>query len=328
MTILVTGGAGYIGSHTCKELAKEGFKPVVFDNLSQGHEEFVKWGPLEKGNLLDSKCIEEAIVKHNPQAIVHFAASAYVVESVEDPLKYYENNVLATFNLLKACLKQGVKKVIFSSTCAIFGTPKRIPIKEEDLKAPINPYGKTKWIIEQMLQDFDHAYAMKSISLRYFNASGSDLEGEIGERHEPETHLIPLTIATALGKREKLTVYGDDFPTADGSAVRDYIHVSDLAYAHLLALKKLLKEEKSDAFHLGCGRGISVFEIIKAVEEATGKKLPLAIAARRKGEPAILIASTEKTKRELGFKAKHSSIKSIVESAYRWQANELQTLRL
>lgn len=317
-SILVTGGAGYIGSHVCKALYKAGYLPVVLDNLSQGHKEFVKWGPLEVADLLDQKRCKEIIAQYKPLAVMHFASKASVIESQKNPIKYYENNLLATCNLLKECVEQDINYFIFSSSCAVFGNPIHTPIRENDPKNPISVYGRSKKIIEEILQDFDQAYNIKSVSLRYFNAAGADLQGELGEIHEPETHLIPIALQTALFQREKMTVFGNDFPTTDGSAIRDYIHVEDLASAHLLALKYLIKENKSDVFHLGSGSGISVFEILKEIESITKLSINYQIASSRKGEPAMLVADSSKAKKILQWKATHSDVKTIVESAYLW----------
>jgi UDP-arabinose 4-epimerase len=322
-TVLVTGGAGYIGSHICKELYKQGFYPITVDDLSMGRKEFVKWGPLETLNLTDFSSLNEVFKKYQPAAVMHFAGVSSVTESIENPAKYYENNVVATYQLLKACVENRVSSLIFSSTCAVFGIPYRMPIRENDPQNPISTYGKSKKMIEQMLQDFDIAYGLKSVSLRYFNAAGADPEGDIGEYHDPETHIIPLTIQAAISNHQPLTVYGSDFNTKDGSAIRDFIHVRDLAIAHILSLHWLLSSRKSDVFHLGSGIGTSVFEIIENVEAITKKKVPFRVIAKREGEPETLIADITKAKTILGWTPSHSHIKEMIHDAYKWTSGAL-----
>jgi UDP-arabinose 4-epimerase len=309
--ILVTGGAGYIGSHACKLLAKSGFLPIVYDNLSTGHREFVKWGPLVVGDIQDRETLRAAIRKYQPVAVLHFAADALVIESMQNPAKYYRNNLAGTLSLLETMREEGVKNIIFSSTCATYGMPRETPINETHPQAPISPYGRTKWMVEQMMLDFDAAYGMKSIFLRYFNAAGADLDAEIGERHDPETHLVPIVIQTALNQRDQITVYGD------GSAIRDYIHVDDLAEAHLLALRYLLAEQKSDCFNLGTGAGTSISEIIAAVQQHTPLPLPIHYAPSRPGEPTKLTADFSKAEKTLGWRPKQS-IPTIIASAWNW----------
>ncbi|MFH1727648.1 MAG: UDP-glucose 4-epimerase GalE [Pseudomonadota bacterium] len=316
--VLVTGGAGYIGSHACKELAKQGYKVVVFDNLVYGHEAFVKWSEFEKGDLLDSERINNVIKKHKPDAVMHFAAYAYVGESVTDPAKYYENNVVGTFNLLNACKNNNIKYFVFSSTCATYGMPNTIPIPEDHTQNPINPYGQTKLTVEKMLADFDVAYGLKSAALRYFNAAGADPESEIGEDHNPETHLIPLVLDAASGKRASITIFGDDYNTEDGTCIRDYIHVTDLADAHVKALEYIKKENKSCHFNLGNGLGYSVKEVIEAAKKVTGKEINIVQGARRPGDPDILVGSSEKAKSLLSWKPQYFEIETILEHAWKW----------
>ncbi len=318
MNVLVTGGAGYIGSHTCKELKKNGFNPITYDNLSRGHKEFVKFGPLVVGDILDSKKIEDAIREYNIQAVLHFAAYAYVGESVEKPELYYKNNVQGTMSLLDAMLKTNIKKFVFSSTCATYGVPEKVPISEDFEQNPINPYGQTKLIIERILKDYGHAYGLKSVCLRYFNAAGADADGEIGEMHEPETHLIPLTIQSAL-TGSVLKVFGNDYPTPDGTCLRDYIHVTDLADAHVKALQYLNdSKDNFNFFNLGNEKAYSVKEILKAVEDVTGKKVNAEVFSRRPGDPAALVANATKAKTILKWTPQLPDIESIVSSAFKW----------
>jgi UDP-arabinose 4-epimerase len=320
--ILVTGGAGYIGSHTCKLLSQSGYLPITFDNFSQGHYSFVKWGPYFEGNLCDPVALDQAFKIYKPKAVFHFAARALVSESESNPALYYKNNVLGSFNLMEACVKHGVEFFVFSSTCATYGVPKNIPLSEETVQLPINPYGRSKKMIEEMLLDFDKAYGLKSIFLRYFNAAGADLEGEIGENHAPETHLIPIVIEAALGKRSHISVFGTDFSTPDGSAVRDYIHVLDLASAHIQALKYLEKTRQTAAFNLGTGKGFSVWEIIKAVELYAGRFIKIQIENRRAGDPPILIADNKRAKEILEWSPNYSDLETILSSAWKWHEKE------
>ncbi len=325
-TILVTGGAGYIGSHACKALAAAGFIPVTYDNLSTGHAYAVKWGPFVQGELLDQVKLEETMQKFQPMAVLHFAASALVVESMHSPELYYKNNVAATLSLLEVMRRNGILKLVFSSTCATYGTPTTLPITEEHPQQPINPYGRTKWMIEQMLADFGRAYGLQSAVLRYFNAAGAD--GEVGENHAPETHLLPNVILTAMGLKPEVVVYGTAFPTPDGSAVRDYIHVSDLADAHVLALKKLLSDNENLVLNLGTGKGCSVLELIEAVEKFSGKKVAVRREAARAGEPHTLLADGSKARSVLGWNPSCSEINTIVETAWKWHTllSELKPL--
>lgn len=316
--ILVTGGAGYIGSQTCKALAKAGFTPVTYDNLSTGHAYAVKWGPFVQGDLLDTELLKETIRLYQPKAVLHFAASALVLESIEKPAHYYKNNLLGTFSLLDAMRECGLLHCIFSSSCATYGTAQFTPITEEHPQVPINPYGRSKLMAEQIMADFDKAYGLKTISLRYFNAAGADLDTQIGENHHPETHLIPSIIQTALGQKSHISVYGTDFPTPDGSAIRDYIHIQDLADAHVRALQYLLETKKSDAINLGSGRGFSVLELINAVSEFCGASINVKLENRRIGEPSNLTADARKARELLGWVPNYSNLSTIIESAWKW----------
>ncbi len=317
-TILVTGGAGYIGSHTCKYLSQNGYYPVVLDNLSYGHKWAVKWGPFVEGDIRNENLLDKVFKEFRPAAVIHFAAFAYVGESVSDPGKYYKNNVSGTLSLLDAMRRNNCRNIIFSSSCAIYGIPETVPIYEEHPQNPINPYGQSKLMIEQILKDFDSAYGLKHVALRYFNAAGADMEGEIGEDHYPEAHLIPLTIFSALDRRTNLEIYGTDYPTKDGTAIRDYIHVADLAKAHVLSLGFLMKEKQSENFNLGTGQGHSVTEIVDAVKEVSGNKVPVKEGPRRPGDPPVLVAQAKKAKTVLGWTPEYIDIKTVVASAWRW----------
>ena len=318
-TVLVTGGAGYIGSHTCKALWKRGYEAVAFDCLETGHEKAVKWGPLERGNLLDSDSLVDAIARHSPFAVMHFAAYAYVGESVSDPARYYRNNLTGTINLLNAMLKQKVRNIVFSSTCATYGVPDSIPIPETSPQNPINPYGRSKWMIEQMLADYSRAYDVSCCSLRYFNAAGADPDGEIGETHDPEPHLIPNVLRTGMGKGGELKVFGNDYPTRDGTCIRDYIHVTDLTEAHCLALDHLVERPGVHAFNLGSNRGHSVLEVIEAAEVEIGVSIPYTVEKRRSGDPPVLVADSSRAERELGWTRVHSSLREILRTAWKWE---------
>lgn len=316
--VMVFGGAGYIGSHTCKELSAKGFDPVTFDNLSEGHAEFVKWGDLIRGDICNADDIAAAIARVKPAAIIHFAAHAYVGESVTDPAKYYANNVVGSLNVAQAARTAGNVPMIFSSTCAIYGTPPQATITEDTAKAPINPYGHSKLMVEQMLQDFSRAYGLRSVALRYFNAAGDDASGETGEAHRHETHLIPRAILAGLGQIDDFCVFGDDYVTPDGSALRDYVHVSDLAQAHVLACRYLLGGGETDQFNVGIGRGVSVFEIIEAVAQHLGRPVPHRVEPRRAGDPPSLIADPSKIGHSLGFEGRHSDLNNIIQTAVAW----------
>lgn len=318
-TVLVTGGAGYIGSHVCKALAAAGYRPIAYDNLIYGHEWAVKWGPLERGNILDTSRVCAVLRKTGAEAVIHLAAFAYVGESVSDPAKYYRNNVAGTLALLAAMRECEVKRIVFSSTCATYGTPDSLPITEDTPQKPVNPYGASKLMIERILADYRHAYDVKSISLRYFNAAGADPDGELGEEHEPETHLIPLVLDVAAGSRPHITVFGDDYQTPDGTCIRDYIHVSDLAYAHVLALQALEREiSPRPAYNLGTGQGHSVAEVIEAARRITGSVIPVAKGSRRPGDPAILLADPSRAKRDLGFVPRFAAVDDMISSAWYW----------
>lgn len=321
MAILVCGGAGYIGSHVNKQLNKEGYETVVFDNLVYGHREAVKWGHFEQGDLKNIEDIERVFQKYSIDAVFHFAAYAYVGESVQEPEKYYYNNVANTLNLLNVMKKHGCNKIIFSSTCATYGEPEQVPIKEDMPQNPINPYGATKLMMERIFRDYHTAYGLQFVVLRYFNAAGADPDGEIGESHNPETHIIPLVLDAASGKREDIKVFGTDYETPDGSCVRDYIHVYDLATAHLLALHHLEQGKESDFFNLGNALGTSVLEVINSVWKVTGKDFKITLADRRSGDPAILVGSSEKAQKVLGWKPIYEDIDTIVEHAWKWHEN-------
>ena len=316
--VLITGGAGYIGSHTCKALAQAGFTPVTYDNLSTGHRWAVKWGPLETGDIRDPRRLGEVISTHAPDAVIHFAASAYVGESMADPGKYYDNNVVGTLRLLEAIKEHSISNLVFSSSCATYGIPDRLPIREEDDQRPINPYGASKLICERMIMDFAAATGLNWMALRYFNAAGADPDGEIGEDHDPETHLIPLILFAASGRRPSVSILGDDYDTRDGTCVRDFVHVSDLASAHVRALQCLLEGGKPMALNIGTGNGTTVREAIKAVEAVTGFTVPTVVAPRRNGDPAELVSDPSKAKQVLGWKPRLSSIVDITSTAWLW----------
>jgi len=316
--VLVTGGAGYIGAHACKTLARAGYTPITYDNMVYGHAAAVNWGPLEEGDISDRTRLEAVMRQYNPMAVMHFAAYAYVGESVEDPAKYYRNNVAGTLNLLESMRNCGIDKIIFSSTCATYGMPEQIPIAEDHPQNPINPYGRSKLMIEWILQDFARAYDLKYVALRYFNAAGADPDAEIGEDHDPETHLIPLVMDVALGKRDHLDIFGTNYDTSDGTCIRDYIHVTDLADAHLLALEYLLDGGKSDAFNLGNGNGFSVREVIATARKITGCDIPCVESDRRPGDPPILIGGCDRIKNYLEWRPAYNSLDVIIKTAWRW----------
>ncbi len=322
MKILVTGGAGYIGSHVVRVLNQKNYEVIILDNLSTGHIESVPpFAVFEKADLLETKAIESILKKHQPEAVIHFAAFALVGESVEDPQKYYLNNVSGALNLLNAIKKYKIKNFVFSSTCSIYGNPDAVPISEKEQDKPINPYGKTKLIIENALKDYDSAYGIKSVALRYFNAAGAASSGEIGESHNPETHLIPLVLKTALGEREEIKIYGNDYPTTDGTCIRDYIHVDDLANAHVKALEYLIVGNESVMLNLGTGKGNSVLDIIETAERITGKKIKKKIALRREGDPSVLVADNKKAKQLLNWQP-YYEIEKIIETAWKWHQNQ------
>lgn len=317
MKVLITGGAGYIGSHVNKYLNKLGIETVVIDNLVNGHIEFVKWGKFYKLDLSNKEAVYEVLKKEKIKAVMHFAAFAYVGESVNEPAKYYLNNVYNTLNLLEVMLKNNIDIIVFSSTCAVYGNPKYIPIDENHPRAPISPYGKSKLSVEMVLEDFSQAYGIRYASLRYFNAAGADKEAEIGEWHEPETHLIPNILDVAFGVKEYVEIFGTDYETEDGTCIRDFIHVEDLAKAHILALEYIMKKNENLVLNLGVGRGYSVKQVIKVVEEVTGKKIKVKESPRRKGDPPVLVADPSRAKELLGWKPENG-IYDIVESAWIW----------
>ncbi len=316
--ILVVGGAGYIGSHMCKYLSQNGCLPVVLDNLSMGHREAVQWGPLFEGDMDDQSLLEDLFTTHDIKAVMHFAAFCYVGESVVKPLKYYQNNISATLGLLQGMLAHNVKNLIFSSTCATYGEPNFLPITEKHPQNPINPYGRSKLMMEQIFADLDKADGLQTVCLRYFNAAGADPEGELGEDHDPETHLIPLILETALGQRDELTVFGNDYPSEDGTCVRDYIHITDLAQAHFLSLQHLLQGGKSKQYNLGNGNGSSILDVMHSAGRVTGREIPYRFAARRPGDPAVLIGSSDKAASELGWKPVYADLDVILETAWSW----------
>ena len=318
-TILVAGGAGYIGSHMVKALHGAGFRVAVVDDLTSGRREAVGTADLHVGDIGDAAFLDGVLAQVRPAAVMHFAGSIQVGESMTDPAKYYRNNVAATGVLLDAMRARGIDRFIFSSTAAIFGDPAYVPIDEAHPKAPINPYGRSKWMVEQMLEDHDRAYGLKSVCLRYFNAAGADPDGELGECHEPETHLIPLILQVASGRRPHIGVYGDDYPTPDGTCVRDYIHVADLCSAHLLALRRLLEGGGSARYNLGNGNGFSVREVIQAVRRVTGHAIPVVVQPRRAGDPPVLVADATAARRELGWSPRHDSLDDIVAHAWAWE---------
>jgi UDP-arabinose 4-epimerase len=318
--ILLTGGAGYIGSHTAKRLSRAGYEPVTLDDLSTGHKWAVKWGPFIEGNVGDQKLIRGIVEQYQIKAVLHFAAHAYVGESVVNPRKYFRNNVVATLNMLDTLIDCSVKHIIFSSSCATYGIPERVPIPETHRQAPVSPYGETKLMVERILGWYNQAYGMEAACLRYFNAAGADQEGELGEMHAPETHLIPLTILAARGAIESLSVFGTDYETPDGTAIRDYLHVSDIAEAHVLALEYLLNGGRSVDVNLGTGTGFSVFDVIHAVEAVSGCKVPVKLSARRAGDPAALVADATKAGKVLNWRAKVPDLHEIVRTAWDWHA--------
>lgn len=316
--ILIVGGAGYIGSHTNKALNEAGYETVVLDNLSYGHEESIKLGEFCKCDLANIDDVDEVFNKYDITAVMHFSSFIDVGESVTNPEKYYTNNVVNTMNLLHVMLKHNVKKFIFSSTCATYGVPQKIPLVEDHPQNPINPYGMTKLMVEKILKDYDNAYGLKSVILRYFNASGADESGEIGEWHNPETHLIPLILDAAIGKREDIKIFGTDYDTEDGTCIRDYIHVTDLADAHIRALKYLEDENTSNEFNLGNGVGFSVRQVIESAKKVTGRDFKVEETKRRPGDPAVLIGSSKKAKDTLGWNPQYTDIDDIIKTAWIW----------
>jgi UDP-glucose 4-epimerase len=317
--ILVTGGAGYIGSHTCLALAAKGYVPVVYDNFTSGHREFVKWGPVEDGDIRDRARLREVLALHKPAAVLHFAGLIEVSQSFKEPEAFYDINVGGSLALLQAMMEADIRAFVFSSTCATYGTPTYMPLDEAHPQAPINPYGRTKHIVEQALRDFDLCDRMRSVMLRYFNAAGADAEGRIGEWHTPETHAVPLLIEAALGRRAGFSIFGDDYNTRDGTCIRDYVHVSDLADAHVRAVEYLLNGGETVAINLGTGTGTSVKELVSAVEAVSGRALPVTKAERRPGDPPLLVASNETARNLLGWEPEHE-IGDIIRSAWTWHS--------
>jgi UDP-arabinose 4-epimerase len=317
--ILVTGGAGYIGSHTAKALSKSGYEPIVFDNLSTGHDWAVRWGPLVRGDLCDKPLIERTLREFEIGAVIHFAASAYVGDSVTHPRHYYQNNIANSLNLLDAMLDTGVRHIVFSSSCATYGSPETLPIREDHRQLPLSPYGESKYFIERAMESYARAYGQKYVSLRYFNAAGADPEGELGEKHDPETHLIPSIFQATLGQRPEFIVFGQDYDTPDGTCIRDFIHVSDLARAHVHAIDHLRAGGPCDTFNLGSGRGHSVSEVISVVEDVCGITVPVRYEAPRTGDAEALVADPARAMQVLSWKPVFPEIERIVADAWRWQ---------
>ncbi len=321
MRLLITGGAGYIGSHVVKLLGEKGVEILVIDNLSKGHKEAVLYGVLEEVDLSDEITLKQILEEFKPDAVMHFAAFIEVGESVKKPIKYYKNNTCNTLNLLKAMMEVGVNKFIFSSTAAVYGNPEKIPIPEDHSINPINPYGFSKAFVEKILIDFDETYGLKYISLRYFNAAGADPEGKIGESHDPETHLIPLILKAAKGERESIKIFGTDYPTSDGTCIRDYIHVNDLAEVHYLALEYLLDGGESSVFNCGYGHGYSVKEVIDTAKKVTGIDFKVEEADKRPGDPPVLVADSTKLKGTFDWKPKFDDLEYIIQTAWNWENN-------
>jgi UDP-glucose-4-epimerase GalE len=320
--VLVTGGAGYVGSHTAKALAQAGYRPVVLDDLSMGHKWAVKWGPFEHGSIQDEAFVRGVLERYQIEAVLHFAANAYVGESMHNPSKYFRNNVCHTLALLNAVLASGVRKFVFSSTCATYGIPRAVPIAEHHPQSPVNPYGESKLFIEKVLRWYRESHDLRSVCLRYFNAAGADPEGEIGEDHTPETHLIPLVILSALGDSGTMPIFGSDYPTPDGTAVRDYVHVSDLADAHVRALSYLANGGESTALNIGTGKGYSVREVVETVQRVAGRKVPVKIKARRRGDPAILIAQPDSARDVLGWQPRFTNLEESIGTAWHWHVSQ------
>lgn len=322
--VLVAGGAGYVGSHTCLRLAQAGYRPVVFDNLSNGHREHVQWGPLEVGDIRDGARLDAVLAAHQPVAVLHFAASIEVGESVKNPGKFFDNNVGGAISLIEATRRAGIEALVFSSTCATFGDPVRLPMAEDHPQNPLNPYGLSKLMVERMLSDYARYAGFRSVTLRYFNAAGADPEGRIGEWHEPESHAVPLAIETALGRRERFTIFGDDYDTRDGTAERDYVHVLDLADAHVLAVNRLLGGGETASFNLGTGRGATVRELIAGVERVSGRALSVVVAPRRPGDAPVLVADNGLARRDLGWSPTRD-LDAVLDSAWRWHSGRAES---
>jgi UDP-arabinose 4-epimerase len=324
--VLVTGGAGYIGSHTCKALARIGYQPIAYDNLSRGSRASVKWGPLVVGDVMNKQELRQTIDRYSIEAVMHFAALAYVGESVTNPAAYFRNNAANTITLLEVMAETGLQHLVFSSTCAVYGTPAELPLSEETSTKPINPYGESKLQTERMLPWFENAHDLKWVALRYFNAAGADPDGEIGENHDPETHLVPLAIQAALGAGPRLKIFGTDYPTQDGTAVRDYIHVADLADAHVRALGYLQEGGESTVFNLGAGVGYSVRQILDETRRVSRKNVPALETARRNGDPPSLVADATRAHRVLGWQPDASDLETIVNTAHDWERTKYLAL--
>jgi UDP-glucose 4-epimerase len=322
MAILVTGGAGYVGSHCVKELLRQGSEVVVLDNLCQGHREAVLTDRFVQADLLDVKALGKVFDDYSIEAVMHFAALASVPDSVVNPQRYYENNVTGTLNLLRAMRDHRVSRMIFSSSAAVYGDPDVIPIPEDHPKRPKNPYGRTKWMMEQILEDFSQAYGLHYIALRYFNAAGCDLHGDLGEGHSPETHLIPIVLDAALGRRESVSLYGIDYDTPDGTCIRDYVHVADLATAHALALDALRDSNGGAVYNLGIGRGYSVREVIEACRKVTRRDIDVVEEQRRAGDPPRLVADPTRVKRDLGWEPRFTVLRGIIATAWNWRKEQ------
>ena len=318
MNVLVTGGAGYIGSHTCKQLRATGLHPVVYDSLTRGHRSAVKWGELEVGDIRDEAALHDVFRRYKPEAVLHFAALCYVGESVQQPAPYFETNVAGTTCLLRVMAEHGVKRIVYSSSCATYGVPASPPIRETTPQQPVNPYGMSKLMVEQILRTYSESYGLQAVMLRYFNACGADPDGEIGEIHDPETHLIPRTLMAACGEIDRFEVFGTDYPSRDGTCIRDFIHVSDLAIAHVAALGYLREGGATTAVNLGTGSGSTVREVIRAVEEITGRRVPIRECPRRPGDPPELVADGSLAERVLGVRPMFSDLKTIVQTAWKW----------
>jgi UDP-arabinose 4-epimerase len=327
-TILVTGGAGFVGSHACKALSGAGYMPVAFDNLEHGHDWAVKWGPLERGDIRDEDALRRVFEARRPWAVMHFAAYAYVGESTAAPAKYYDNNVGGTAKLIKACAAFECKNIVFSSSCATYGVPERLPLKEDHAQQPVNPYGYTKLVAERMLKDAETAHGIKHVALRYFNAAGADPDGELGELHKPETHLIPLVLFAAMGLQPSIKVFGHDYPTSDGTCIRDYVHVSDLADAHVAAINWLAVGNRSDSFNLGNGRGFSVAEVVRAVENVTGLQVQTEMCPRRAGDPPMLVSDSSKARAQLGWAPKFPALDQQILHAWTWYRDQAPKIEI
>jgi UDP-arabinose 4-epimerase len=322
MNVLVTGGAGYIGSHTAKHLANAGIRPIVIDNLKRGHKESVQWGPLIEADVGDPGALGKVFEEYSIEAVLHFAAFAYVGESMQAPELYFRNNVVNTLNLLDAMRTRNVRTIVFSSTCATYGDPRQIPIPEDHIQAPVNPYGESKRMVEQLLHWYGNAHGLRWVALRYFNAAGADPEGQLGENHEPETHLIPLAVSVAAGFIDTLEIFGTDYATPDGTAIRDYLHVTDLAEAHLAALRYLDSAGPSSAFNLGTGRGYSVREVIAMVERVSGRSVSVKEVSRRLGDPPCLVADATRAGKVLQWGPRYSALRDIVQTAWSWRIKQ------